>query len=136
MSQDGKLIYYSEHARELVGSTDDKIRAILEQGCLEYIPASDEERGHYLCHPIMQKNGKPYNKTTYKLKPGDKEAGGHTSCSCQGFQVRLKAWNTDPTAPRPNCSHVAALHELWKKTHHVRQGMQSTFGVASQIIAR
>lgn len=128
-----KLIFWSEHAKELVGSTDDKIRAILEQGCLEYVPASDEAPSHYICKPIMNRDGSPYNKTTYRLKPNDKEEGGNTSCSCFGFRQRSKKWHADPTAPRPNCSHVAALHQSWAMAHRVRQGIGSTFVASAPI---
>lgn len=133
MSQQQKLIFYSEHAQELVGSTDAKIKAILEQGCLEYIPPTQDMRGHYLCHPIKNKDGSPYNSTTYRLFPGDKDCGGHTSCTCFGYKQRLRKWHEDPNAPRPNCSHASALHELWSKQHRTRQGM-GMFDVASAPI--
>ena len=134
MSEQRTLMFYSEHARELVGTTDRKIKAILDQGCLEYVPSDGMHPSHYLCHPIKNQDGSWYNKTTHKLKPNDKEAGGNTSCSCFGFQQRLKKWHNNPDAPRPNCSHTASLHELWSKTHRTRQGIQATFNVASEPI--
>lgn len=133
MSQQQKLIFYSEHAQELVGSTDAKIRAILEQGCLEYVPESPDMRAHYLCHPIKNKDGTWYNKRTHRLFPHDKDCGGHTSCTCQGFNSRLQKWHANPEAPRPSCSHVAVLHELWSRQHRQRQSM-GMFDVASSPI--
>ena len=129
-----QLMFWSAHARELTGSTDGKVKAILAQGCLQYIPADGEHSSHYLCHPIKNPDGSPYNKTTYLLKPSDKECGGHTSCTCFGFRQQEKKWHADPDAPRPSCSHAAALHELFSRKHKLRQGIQSTFGVASAIV--
>jgi len=129
MNGQTQLVFYSEHARELVGSTENKIKAILAQGCIEW----DSEKKCFICKPIMQKNGKPYNKTTHIIK--NHKAFGF-SCSCQWWQMKLKKHESDPiNNPAPGCSHICALYEFLKRRNmNIRQekiygGMQTTFGV-------
>ncbi|VVB58112.1 Uncharacterised protein [Candidatus Anstonella stagnisolia] len=109
------IIFYSAHARALCGSTEGKIKAILAQGCIEY----DKERKVFLCKPIMQPNGKPYNKTQYEMQR-HKILGW--SCSCQGWQSKHKKHLEDPIKyPSVGCSHVAALWEHIKRQHIVKR---------------
>jgi len=109
------IIFYSEHCRELCGSTASKIAAILAQGCIEY----SKEQKVFLCKPIMQQNGKPYNVTTHEIQ--NHKAFGF-SCSCQAWQGRLKRHMEDPIKNRaPFCSHVAAVWEYLKRQHIVRR---------------
>lgn len=131
MDAQTQLVFYSAHARELVGKTDGKIKAILAQGCIEYV--REIENNHFVCKPIMNPDGSPYNKHTYILK-ASKQFG--FTCNCQGWQTKYKKHMTDPVhAHSPNCSHVASLFEFLKRQHlDIRQekiygGMQTTFGV-------
>ena len=123
-----KLIFYSAHTRKFEASVRAKIRAILEQNAIEY----DKEQKVFLCKPILQKDGTPYNHTTYTLK-AHKEF--EWTCSCQGFQTKLKEYGKDmENQPRPHCAHVAALWEYIKRGHLARreekvgQAMLSLFG--------
>lgn len=122
-----RLIFYSEHARELQGSTAAKISAILAQDAIEY----SRERKAWICKPILQGDGRPYNSTTYEMK-------GHKtfswSCSCQGWVMKLRKHEADPLhQPAPSCSHVAALWEVLKRRNmalretRVRQAMLAVF---------
>lgn len=122
------LIFYSSHTKELVGSTEAKIRAILDQGAIEY----DKENRQFICKPILQRNGTPYNKTTYTIQ--NHKAFGF-ACSCQGWVMKLKKHESDPiNSKAPSCSHVAALYEYLKRRNmNIRQekvygGIQMTFG--------
>jgi hypothetical protein len=119
------IIFYSAHTREFEGSVKNKIRAILEQNAIEY----DKNAKLFYCKPIMQKDGKPYNSTTYELKK-DKEL---FTCNCQGFKTSLRDSKTDP-GKTPHCAHVAALYEYLKRGHIARreekvsQAMLTLFG--------
>jgi hypothetical protein len=104
------------------GTTATKIKAIIDQGAIEY----DRERKIFLCKPIMQKNGKPYNHTTHELKS---HAQFGFSCSCQAWQMRLEKHQEDPiNQSAPGCSHVAALYEYLKRQHNTRR--ESNIGQA------
>jgi hypothetical protein len=125
------LLFYSTHARELVGKTDAKIRAILAQGCIEYV--REEGNNHFICKPIMNQDGTPYNKTTYEIK--SHKVWGWT-CTCQGFQSKMKKHMEDPiNNSAPSCSHTIAMWEFIKrwninrKQEKIYGGMQMTFGV-------
>lgn len=112
------LIFYSNHARALIGKTDDKIRRILTQGCIEY----DKENKVFLCKPIMQNNGKPYNSTTYMI---ERHKAFGFSCDCQGWQSKFRKHEADPiNMPSPYCSHVAALYEYLARQHKDRREMR------------
>ena len=131
MNEQTQLVFYSAHARELVGKTDGKIKAILAQNCLEYV--REEGNNHYACKPIKNPDGSPYNKHTYELK-ASKQFG--FTCNCQGWQTKYKKHMADPVnSHSPNCSHVAALFEFLKRQHlHIRAekiygGFQTVFGV-------
>lgn len=126
---DDDLPFYSEHARAMQGSTAGKIKAILAQHAIEY----DRENKEFICKPILQADGKPYNSTTYRLK--SHKAFGF-SCSCQGWTTKFNKHMADPiNAAAPGCSHVAALYEFLKRQHQyvvaekVYGGMQTIFGV-------
>jgi hypothetical protein len=122
------LIFYSAHTRELQGTTRNKIVAIIAQDAIEY----DKENKCYICKPIKQRDGKPYNSTTYRM-PSHKAFG--FQCDCQGWQSKFKKHMADPiNNGAPGCSHVAALYEFLKRrnmsirTEKVAVGMQMTFG--------
>lgn len=126
-----ELPFYSAHARELQGSTGAKIKAILAQNAIEYV--REEGNNHFICKPIKAPNGEAYNSTTYILK--SHKAFGF-SCSCQGWQSKLRKHMADPiNMPAPGCSHVAALYEHLKRQHlsvvreKVYGGVQTIFGV-------
>jgi len=109
------IIFYSAHTRQLCGSTEGKIKAILEQGCIEY----NKEQKVFLCKPIMQRNGKPYNFTTYTMQSN--KAFGF-SCDCQAWTMRYRKHMEDPVKiPLPHCSHVAALWEYIKRGHIIKR---------------
>ena len=123
------LVFYSEHAREVKGRTADKIKAILAQNAIEY----NKDEKCFLCKPILNRDGTPYNFTTHAMKSN--KAFGF-SCSCQGWTSKYKKHMADPiNMPSPGCSHVNALYEHLKRQHlHIRQekmegGMQMIFGV-------
>jgi hypothetical protein len=110
-----KLIFYSNHAKELQGSTGSKIRAIIRQGAIEY----DKANKRFICKPIDNPDGTPYNSTTYAMK-NHSQFG--FECDCQGWQTKFKKHNADPiNAPSPICSHVAALYEYLKRKNASRR---------------
>lgn len=103
-----RIIFYSEHAKELQGSVGDKIEAIIAQGALAY----DQQEKCFYCRPIRQLNGKPYNSTTYEIHRHPAYAW---SCNCQGWRTKLRKHLQDPNAPAPGCSHIAALYESFAR---------------------
>lgn len=108
MHKEEKIIFWSEHARALQGTVGDKIEAIVQQKCIAY----DHNAKIFYVKPIMQKNGKPYNSTTYEIgKHVDPEV--KFSCNCQGFRMKEKKWMEG--GARPSCSHIAALFECFAR---------------------
>ena len=127
MNTQTSLIFYSEHAREVKGRTADKIKAILEQKAIEY----NKEEKCFLCKPILNRDGTPYNSTTHIMKSN--KAFGF-SCSCQGWTSKYKKHMSDPiNSPSPGCSHVASLYEFLKRGHmyerqtRIRNAMEAIF---------
>ena len=101
--------FYSHHAQELKRTQKDKIRKLIEFGCIEY----DANEKHYICKPI-----KGYNTRTYKLVTS-KEFG--FVCNCQGFNAKLRKYRESPLgAPKPSCSHIGALYEHFALTNKKR----------------
>lgn len=131
MTETERLIFYSDHTRAMQGTVGAKIKAILDQGCIEYAHEyidTDEEHNSnrwaiytcvYICKPIKQLNGKPYNKSTYVLQ-NHRQFG--KSCSCCGWRTMLKRHESDPlNEEAPRCAHVAALYEFLKRQHKERR---------------
>ena len=138
MNEQTNLIFYSAHAREMLGSTKRKIQAILLQKAIEYVRA--EGNNHYICKPINNPDGSPYNSTTYEMR--SHKIWGWT-CNCQAFTMRMKKHMGDPiNIQAPSCSHTAAMWEYIKRLNMGRMkykeeirhekmegGMQMIFGV-------
>ena len=116
------LVFWSNHAKELQGSTGAKIKAILAQRAIEYISADRATgvHGYFLIHPLKNADGTPYNKTTYKVE----SVKGIFTCDCQGYCTKHERYKADPIENGPPvCSHVAAVHEHLKRIHLERNGI-------------
>jgi len=116
------LVFWSNHAKELQGSTGQKIKAILAQRAIEYVAADRVAgtHGKFLIHPLKNKDGTPYNKTTYTVE----SIKGIFTCDCQGYCSKEERYKADPIENGPPvCSHVAAVHEFLKRIHLERQGI-------------
>lgn len=107
-----KLIFYSEHARQLEGSVGAKIDRLVN-GHIRYNKKTK-------CFEILPIEG--YNSTTHLVK--NHKAFGF-SCSCQAWQGRLKKHEGKPTEePAPSCSHVAAVYEHLARMNQERRQLK------------
>lgn len=88
--------YYSEHARMLLHSQQNKIAKFIAGRCIQYAGA-----GAYICLPL-----KGYNTRVYRMIKDD---DSHWTCTCQAFN-RYKDENPDYM-----CSHIGTLYEYFSR---------------------
>ena len=95
-------MYYSHHAKAVVGNVRNKAKKFLKYNLIEY----DELGGCFYCNPI-----KGYNKTRYKIV---KQGAGY-ECDCQACQQKMKRGEYNPfTDTDSACSHILAVY-MWDK---------------------
>jgi hypothetical protein len=120
MNGDNGVQLYSNTAKELAYSQQHKVMKLVEHGCIEY----DSDSKCYWCNPIIG-----YNSTRYKIISYNHELKA-PECDCQGFQTKFRKWKENPQVnPMPNCSHVGALHEHWKRTNIVKVPQRVSMGM-------
>jgi hypothetical protein len=108
------VVFWSNHAKELKGTQQDKIAKYLELDKIEY----SKELKAFIVHPI------PGTNTDHEVK-NHKQFG--FSCTCQGWNMKLKKHETNPTTePSPSCSHVGAIYEYLKRSNIQRRQTQLT----------
>lgn len=108
------VIYYSHHAKQVVGNVRDKAKRIVSMNLIEW---SSNDKCFY-CNPIPG-----YNHTRYKIE----KIGKGFECDCQACHNKIKnhLYNpiTDTTAA---CSHILAVYFYLKiKNWTGRQEVQN-----------